>query len=423
MTARTSRLGLYAAVAAAAFLAALVLGRPELAALGAPFAFVLAVGLTLTGPAGVEATLRLGRELAVEGDQLEAEVVLAAPQRAQDVELRLVLPDGLQLQNGSSRLLLRLDAGERRTLPLTIRCDRWGAYRPGDLVFRCSDRLGLRILDQRLTDEQTLRVYPRPERLQALVAPFETQPFAGNRVARTKGEGIEFADVRPYVPGDRVRKINWRQSALRQTLYVNQQHPERNSDVIIFLDSFAEARRHDESTLDLAIRAAATLAHHYLAERDRVGLVAFGGLVRWLTPASGTTQLYRIVEALLETEIVFSFAWKGIDVLPTRSLTPQALVIALSPLLDERSVTTLLDLRGRGFDLVVVDVSPLAFAATSRAPEARLAFRFWRLWREALRFRYERLGVAVVAWDGHTPLARAVEEVRAFRRFARYASA
>ena len=109
--------------------------------------------------------------------------------------------------------------------------------------------------------------------------------------------------------------------------------------------------------------------------------------------------------------------------LPARSLTPQALVIALSPLLDERSVATLLDLRARGFDLVVVDITPLAFTGKTRSREDELALRFWRLWREALRFRYERLGVAVVEWDGGQPLAEAIEEVRAFRRFARFGSA
>ena len=45
-----------------------------------------------------------------------------------------------------------------------------------------------------------LRVYPRIERLRASIVPRQTQPFAGNRVARAKGEGIEFADVRAYAP-------------------------------------------------------------------------------------------------------------------------------------------------------------------------------------------------------------------------------
>jgi uncharacterized protein (DUF58 family) len=418
---RSPKLGLYAALAAASFLAALVLGRPELVALGAPFALVLVVGLALAPPSAVEASLRPAHGLVVEGDELGAELVVAA-ERTQQVQLALLLPDGVPASGGPGAFLLRLAAGRPRVLAVRLACTHWGAYRLGEAVVRASDLGGLRTLDSHVAGEHVVRVYPRSERLRSLIAPVETQPFAGNRVARTKGEGIEFADVRPYVPGDRVRRINWRQSALRQTLYVNQQHPERNSDVVIFLDTFAEARGDETSTLDFAVRAAASLAEHYLAVHDRVGLVGFGGVVRWLTPAAGTAQLYRIVDALLETEVALSFAWKDIDVLPARSLTPQALVIALTPLLDERGVGALLDLRSRGFDLVVVDVSPLAFTAEPRDHAAHPALRVWRLWREALRFRYERLGVAVVEWDGSQPLGEAVEEVRAFRRFARYAS-
>lgn len=419
---RSPKAALYASFAAASFLAALVLGRPELAALGAPFALVLVVGLALAPPAKVEVSLRPARALALEGEELDAELVLFSPEGAHDLQLAVLLPDGIRAVDEPGSFLLRLEPGGERTVPVRLVCAHWGAYRIGDLLLRTRDLAGLRVRDRRVAGEPVVRVYPRPELLRSLIPAFETQVFAGNRVARTKGEGIEFADIRPFVPGDRVRWINWRQSALRQTLYVNQQHPERNSDVVIFLDSFAEAGGQEGGTLDLAVRAAASLAEHYLAARDRVGLVSFGGVVRWLAPASGTTQLYRIVDALLETEIVSSFAWKDIDVLPARSLTPQALVIALTPLLDARSVTALLDLRGRGFDLVVVDISPLALTAEPREPDARLARRLWRLWREALRFRYERLGVAVVEWDGRQPLAEAVEEVRAFRRFARYAS-
>ena len=69
-----------------------------------------------------------------------------------------------------------------------------------------------------------------------------TQPFAGNQVARQKGEGLEFADLREFAAGDRVRSINWRASARRNVLVVNERHPERNADVILFLDTFADAR-------------------------------------------------------------------------------------------------------------------------------------------------------------------------------------
>jgi uncharacterized protein (DUF58 family) len=419
---RLPKLALYAAFAAAAFVAALALGRAELVALGAPFALVLIVGLSLGRPAEVAASLRVESERAVEGQEIEAELVVTAPTTAPGVQVALSLPDGVSLATGPDSFLLRVEAGRQRVLPLRLVCERWGSYRLGDLTVRSHDLAGLLLTDKGFRGGSLLRVYPRAERLRSAIRPLETQPFAGNQVARGRGEGIEFADIRPYSPGDRLRRINWRATSLRQSVYINEQHPEHSGDVVIFVDSFSEVRRHAESTLTQAVRAAAALSEHYLKTRDRVGLVAFGGFVRWLTPAAGEVQRYRIVEALLETETTFSFVWKNIDVLPRRSLTPQALVIALSPLLDERSVHALLDLRRRGFDLVVVEISPLAFVKQREEPIAKLAYRMWRLWRETLRFRYEQSGVAVVEWDGSSPLAAAVEEVRTFRRFARYTS-
>jgi len=193
--------------------------------------------------------------------------------------------------------------------------------------------------------------------------------------------------------------------------------------VIVFLDTFVQARETEESTLDVAVRAAATLADRYLGRKDRVGLVSFGGYLNWLLPGSGLVQLYRIVDSLLDTEIILSYAWKGVDVIPSRTLPPKALVIAVSPLLDERAVTTLLDLRARGFDLVVIEVSPVGFASSAEGEREELAYRLWQLKREALRARYERFGVPVVEWRQDLPLEAALAEVGAFRRQARYVRA
>jgi len=207
-------------------------------------------------------------------------------------------------------------------------------------------------------------------------------------------------------------------TARRGQPWVNERHPERNTDVVLFLDSFAEARRGGASTLDLTVRAAATLARHYVARRDRVGLVGFGGVLRWLLPGSGISQLYRIVDALLDTEIRLNYAWKGIDIVPPGTLPPQALVVAVTPLLDERSVNALLDLRSRGFDLAVIETSPLPYIDPGTSPVDLLAYRIWQLRRDALRTRYRRAGVAIAEWRPGEPLVLPIEEVNAFRRHA-----
>ena len=191
--------------------------------------------------------------------------------------------------------------------------------------------------------------------------------------------------------------------------------------MLLFLDSFAEARVGARSTLDDAVRATATLAFRYLERRDRVGLVTFGGILRWLLPGMGHAQRYRLVDALLETGVELNYAWKDANVIPARVLPPHALVIAITPLLDRRSVTALLDLRGRGYDLAVLEVSPEPYVEPGESELDQLAHRLWLLRRAALRARYERLGVAVAQWDDDRPLAAALEGVGAYRRHARVA--
>ncbi len=416
--AATSKLGAYAALAGAGVLAALVLGRPELAALAAPFAVLLAAGLSLAHAPEVTGVLELDAERQVEGEAVTAFLELRAHTTAERLELLLDLPDGLRAE-GPNPQLVHLHAGERHEVELPLRCDHWGAYLVGDVLLRAQDRLGLLAFEQTLELRRPLKVYPRGEALEKILRPLDTQTFAGNQSPRTRGEGIEFADLRQFVPGDRIRRINWRATARRGEPWVNETHPERNTDVVIFLDTFAEARSGGTSTLDLAVEAAGSLAAHYIGEKDRVGLVAFGGVLNWLTVSSGVVQLYRVLDSLLDAEIFLSYAWKDIDVLPVRTLPPNALVLALTPLLDERSVGALVDLRARGFDLAVIEISPVPFVSAGSGPLDDLAYRLWLLRRDALRSSYLRLGVPVVEWQRDAPLQAALEEVRTFRRHAR----
>jgi uncharacterized protein (DUF58 family) len=411
------RLPVYAVLAAAGLVAGLALGRVEAVALAAPFLLVLVAGVAATEPE-VSVELSLDRDRVIEGDEVTATIELSSVRNVDRFELLLPLPPELSAEGGPTRAV-RLRAGETRTVELQLRCERWGVFSVGRVLFRARDTLGLRSWEGVAGEPEALRVFPREETLRTLVAPLETQVFAGNQVSRARGEGIEFADLREWQPGDRLRRVNWRATALRRSLWVNEQNPERNTDVVLFLDTFAEVRAEGRSTNDRAVRAAATLARIYLQRKDRVGLVGFGGFLSWLVPTSGTRQLYAIVEALLTSEVVHSFALRGVDVLPPRTLPPKALVLAITPLLDNRTAAALLDLRARGYDLIVVEVSPLELVAPAPGSSLELAHRLWRLSREALRWRYEQVGVPVVTWREGEPLAVPLEEVNAFRHLAR----
>jgi uncharacterized protein (DUF58 family) len=410
-------LALYTALAAAGLVGALVVGRVEAVVLATPFVLAVLAGANLGRDPQLEVRLVLDRGRAVQDETVTATVELFSPVGADRLDVVLLLPDQVKAEDTASRAI-SLRRGEPTTVELALACDRWGAPFIGPALYRARDVFGLRSWYGQGGEPQLVRVYPREEMLRSLVPPLETQVFAGNRVARVKGEGIEFADLRAWQSGDQVRRVNWRASARRGSLWVNEQHPERNTDVILFLDAYAEARGRGEGTHERAVRAAATLTHGYLRHKDRVGLIGFGGTLSWLRAAGGMRQLYAIVDTLLESTIVHSYARRRVSVIPPRMLPPKALVLALTPFLDDRAVDVLLDLRARGYDVVVVDVSPLDLIVPE-SPLDDLVHRLWRLSREALRWRYERAGVPVVTWQQDMPLAVPLEEVTTFRRLAR----
>jgi uncharacterized protein (DUF58 family) len=414
------RLQTYAAVAAIALVAALAAGRPELAALATPFVLLVALALVASPPLALEGTLRLQRERALEGERVGAAMTIRNVGGPARVELHL--PTTARLRTDPTPIAFWLPRGAEQAIGFELAVGRWGVHGAGPALVRARDRLGALILEGPLGQSCELRAYPSVARLHRLIAPLQTRPVLGNQLSRERGEGIEFADLRPLAAGDRVRRINWRATSRRRVPYVNVQHPEHSADVVLFLDTFAEAEHADGGTLDAAVHAAAALASAYLARRDRVALVSFGGVLHWLTPAAGTRQLYRIADALLASDVRLSYAWKDVTHLPRRLLPARALVLALSPLLDARGIGALLDLRARGYDLSVLEISPMAHTPADAAGSDRLALRLWRLHRDALRARFETLGVPVAHWEyPRTRLELAIEEVSTFRRHARRA--
>lgn len=411
---------------AGCLLMAVVSARPEPVAVAAPFAMVLVLGLAAHRRAAVEVTLDAAPRTVVEGGEVTVTVAVAVHDGAAWVELELVPPGSLRLLDGA--LAREAAAGPASTVELVARftCERWGATGPFTANVVLHDRLRL-VTHRRTVDAPGVQVRPSEERLRSLVAQRVLRSAPGSHLSRQRGDGIDFADIRPFVAGDRVRSVNWRASARRGELWINDRQPERSGDVVLFLDTFQEVAGQEvvgeevageavHGTLQRCVEAAATLAAAHLGANDRVGLVDMGGVFRWVRPSGGTVQLHRIVDVLVGTRVHSTTIGKTIDVLPVRALPRRSLVIALSPLLDERGIGALEALRARGFDLVVVECSPEPLVAPREGGRGEVAHRLWLLDREVVRARLRRQGVAVVDWPQGTPFDAVLREVVAFRK-------
>jgi len=416
----TSRVRAYPWLVAALLLAALAAGRPELAAAAAPIAAVLLAGLLRSRRPrlpGVRVSVSATR--LVEGDTVDLTLQVDLPAETAALEVGVLLPPGVEVVDAANPGVLARSGGPRQSLTLPLRPARWGAYSLWTVHLRAFDDFRLRRFEARVRADVVVRVYPSTERLRTLIRPLRTHVYPGSRVAAQKGEGIEFADLRPYVSGDRVRSVNWRASARRGELWVNQRHPERNVDVVLLLDTFAQAGPAGEGTLEQMVRGASSLASAWLRDRDRIGVIAFGGTLRWLEVGAGPLHAYRLIDAFLDTQVVFSYAWKGVDLIPIRLLPPHALIVGITPLLDLRMVTSLFDLHRRGCDVAVIELSPDEHSARPASEPAALAWRIWRLEREAQRARFLQAGIGVASWTEGEPLEPVVMEVEGWRRRAR----
>ena len=138
----TPKFGAYAALSALGLIAALVVRRPELAVLAAPFALTLALGVVLARRPDVRISAELERERAIEDDEVELRLDVYARTGAGRLELRVDLPAELEVADGSNPIALSLERDEERELRLRLRCARWGGWTAGPIHLRYRDSLG-----------------------------------------------------------------------------------------------------------------------------------------------------------------------------------------------------------------------------------------------------------------------------------------
>ena len=381
-------------LALAGLLFATLTRRPELAGLAAPALLLLGAGHRgLPSRLGVRAGLTASR---LYEQELAAVDVAAETPADTQFDTRWTFQPEKGVEPASATAVSGAAARFTFTVP------RWGRRPLGSVSLVLHDQW--RLAEGRVSFRLPgVDCYPHPAVQRTRVILSRLPNRLGEHPARVAGEGTEFTGVREYVPGDRQRAINWPATTRRGRLQVNTFAAVRSQDVVLLVDATSDVGPPGSSALDLGLRAAAGAARAHLAARDRVGVITYQwGSARWLAPSLGRRQVYKIIDAMLEADAGWARG-AAFGRLPRAALPPGALVVAFSPLLDQRFVEALRDMRERGFALIVVDV-------LNTEPPARYAFadvmarRIWLMEQQAIRFSLRELGVPVVHWDGVTPL-------------------
>jgi len=391
--------------AAAALAVALIGGYWQLVAFTAPLVGVLvSIGWQREVPR-VHVHAEPGSQRCFESEGTRLSVWAVAETSDVAVDLKLEALDGMRLET------VEPVSPQRHTV--AVAADKWGRY---PIVARVNvvARGGL-LLGTGVAEAAAVFVFPLVAPQSTAIPRTELLDRLGTHLTRHIGPGVEYADVRRYVPGDQLRTVNWPVSARRGNLHVTERLTDRAADVVVLIDGYPQPPGPATESTDRVVRGAVQVVQSALRSGDRAGVVALGDRhPRWLGADIGRRQFYRILDAVLAAGDGFE-ATPG-TLAPRAAIPPGSIVIAFSTLLDTEFALALIDLRKRGHTVVAVDVLE---GAPFEEERDQLVARMWSLQRSFMYRDMGTIGVDVVSWRGEATLDQAMQLVPDHRRPAR----
>lgn len=377
--------------AAAALAASLIFGRWQLIAFAAPMLGVLSSAAWQRPVPRISVRCEPDFIRCFEGEQVTTRVDLGTTDEVAAVALSVTAPSGMQTD------VLPGDSGD-----VVASAPRWGRYplrarvdvvAPGGLLAATG-----------VVDIADVFVFPTVPAVSTPLPRSDMIDRLGTHLTRHVGPGVEFAGIRPYVPGDQLRTVNWSVSARRGSLHVTQRLTDRSVDVVVIVDLSGQPPGPATAATQRAVEGAVQVVQSALRNGDRAGVVGLGGQQpRWLGPDIGQRQFYRVLDTVLGTGAGYQ-AMTG-TLAPRTAIPPGAVVVAISTLLDGDFGLALIDLSRRGHVVVVVDVLEGCPLGDDLDPTLN---RMWALQRAAMYRDMRVVGVEVVAWPSEVTLEAAM---------------
>jgi uncharacterized protein (DUF58 family) len=295
-----------------------------------------------------------------------------------------------------------LDSDSRQAKTVAATAQRWGRYSIRVRV-EVVARGGL-LTGTATVDAADVIVFPLTPPQSTPIPQTELLDRLGAHLTRHIGPGVEYADIRPYVPGDQLRAVNWPVSARRRQLHVTQRLTDRAADVVVLIDTYRQPAGPATEATERVVRGAAQVVQTALRHGDRAGIVALGGnRPRWLGADIGQRQFYRVLDTVLGAGDRFE---NTTGTLAPRAAVPAgAIVIAFSTLLDTEFALALIDLRKRGHVVIAVDILDSSPFEGQQDP---LVDRMWALQRSAMYRDMATIGVDIVSWEGDQSLEQSM---------------
>lgn len=187
------------------------------------------------------------------------------------------LPEQLQVRD----FVIKKDflTGQEKKVAYTVKPVERGEYSFGNLILFVSSRLGLLQRRCEMELEQVVAVYPSFMHLRKyqLLGEATIMNGFGNKRVRKIGQSMEFEQIKDYTTGDDIRNINWKATARKGMLMVNNYSDEKSQQVYCIIDKgrLMKMPFGGLTLLDYAINSSLIMSNVCLQKHDKIGLVTF----------------------------------------------------------------------------------------------------------------------------------------------------
>jgi uncharacterized protein (DUF58 family) len=220
----------------------------------------------------------------------------------------------LQFQKRDGQFYHRLQPQQQKSIVYTLRPIERGEYTFGNIIFYAKTLLGLLSKRSDVPAMITVPVYPSFLQLHKyeLLSQTTIQTEYGNKRMRKIGHSMEFEQIKEYINGDDVRSINWKATARKGQLMVNNFNEEKSQQVYCIIDKgrLMKMPFNELTLLDYAINSTLVLSGVCLKKQDKVGLITFANKMSTVLAADRKPiqrenilqQLYNQQTAFLESD-------------------------------------------------------------------------------------------------------------------------
>ena len=185
----------------------------------------------------------------------------------------------MQFQQRDFSIAISINANKKEQLSYTVRPTERGEYNFGKLYVYTASKIGLAVRRFSFGDSQMVKTYPSFLQLKKydLISLNQSSLQFGIKKIRRIGNSFEFEQIKEYVQGDNIKDINWKATAKRNQLMVNQFQDEKSQQIYSIIDKGRVMKMpfKNLSLLDYAINAALVISSVVVRKHDKAGMFSF----------------------------------------------------------------------------------------------------------------------------------------------------